>query len=269
MIGAPSGRVAVSSKSARLAPGYRVIMTGPKTDCLSVSPLLVALAAPKEVRAALKGLGQVEGDILPEWGVSVAGGVHVLRTGVGKVNAGAAVVSACGVVRPGAVLSVGIAGALPGDDGMLPIGTVVVAAASTYADEGLMGPEGFRTMSDLGFPLGAFEGNRINAADGLVAALMEALADLSPVCATVATVSTCSGTDGLARQVAVNTGARAEAMEGAAVGHVCSRLGIAFAEVRVISNTTGDRSAQRWDLPLSLSRLAEVLGRIGRARVKG
>ncbi len=245
-------------------------MSAPKTDCLSVSPLLVALAAPKEVLAAIRGLGGPASDLPPEWGVCEIGGVHVVRTGVGKVNAAGAVVASAAARRPKAVLSVGIAGALPGvDGGMLPIGTVVVAGASTYADEGLMGPEGFRTMSDLGFPLGGFEGNRINADAGLCAGLMEVLADLSPVCATVATVSTCSGTDALARQVATITGARAEAMEGAAVAHACWRLGIAFAEVRVISNTTGDRSAQKWDMAMSLSRLTEVLGRVARARVKG
>ena len=67
-----------------------------------------------------------------------------------------------------------------------------------------------------------------------------------------------------AHEVARRTRAVAEAMEGAAVGFTARRLGLAtgsapaFAELRVISNTTGDRSRQVWDLPRALSRLEQL-----------
>jgi futalosine hydrolase len=79
----------------------------------------------------------------------------------------------------------------------------------------------------------------------------------------IATVSTCSGTNALAREIVTRTGAEVEAMEGAAVGLVASRLGVGFAEVRVISNTTGDRGSQQWDLPGALAALREWVVRAG------
>jgi nucleoside phosphorylase len=66
----------------------------------------------------------------------------------------------------------------------------------------------------------------------------------------------------MAHQVRGRTGAIAECMEGAAVAHVGVRLGIATGELRVISNTTGDRSGQRWDLKGALSALEKVIGRL-------
>jgi nucleoside phosphorylase len=66
----------------------------------------------------------------------------------------------------------------------------------------------------------------------------------------------------LAHEIRVRTGALAEAMEGAAVGMVAARLGVAFAEVRVISNNTGDRGGQAWDLPGALAGLTRLIGRL-------
>ena len=74
----------------------------------------------------------------------------------------------------------------------------------------------------------------------------------------IATVATCSGTDAAAAEVARRTGAVAEAMEGAAVVHAARRLRTRAIELRVISNTTGDRPAQRWDLTGALSALGDA-----------
>jgi futalosine hydrolase len=54
------------------------------------------------------------------------------------------------------------------------------------------------------------------------------------------------------------TGAVAEAMEGAAVALVAHRLRIPMAEVRVVSNTTGSRPRQVWDLKGALARLSDL-----------
>jgi futalosine hydrolase len=51
-------------------------------------------------------------------------------------------------------------------------------------------------------------------------------------------------------------------MEGAAVALAAVRLGLAFGELRVISNTTGDRARQQWDLKGALARLTDVIGRL-------
>jgi len=142
----------------------------------------------------------------------------------------------------------GIAGGLPG--GGLSIGDVVVARRSVYADEGLLSPEGFSDCEAMGFSLGPkVSGGGIEHD----AALVETLAAHADHVGLIATVSTCSGTDAGAMAVLERPGAVAEAMEGAAHAQVAARLGLRSAEVRAISNTTGDRKGQVWDLEAGLA----------------
>jgi futalosine hydrolase len=172
--------------------------------------------------------------------------------GVGKVNAAGAV-AALGQRYKG-VLNLGIAGSLPGSG--LSTAAAVLGSPSAYADEGLLTPQGYVPCHDMGFPLGSFESGRIMP-DPEWAGLLRPLVDAA---GPIATVSTCSGTDQAAAEVVRRTGALCEGMEGAAVGHAAARLGIRFAEVRVISNNTGDRDRQRWDLGSAAGRIANLLG---------
>lgn len=224
--------------------------------------LILAVAAPAEARAVLKVFGADPSLADREWSLHrVAKGVEILVTGVGKVNAAgalASVLSADGHEHA-VVVSLGVAGALPGSGpgvgprGGLSIGDVVVANQSMYADEGMLTPDGFSDCEAMGFALGpTMEGGAVMHD----AQIVEALGLHADHVGVIATVSTCSGTDAGAAMVASRTGALAEAMEGAAIGHVAARLGIRSAEVRAISNTTGDRAAQIWDLPSALNALA-------------
>jgi futalosine hydrolase len=114
-----------------------------------------------------------------------------------------------------------------------------------------MGPAGFSDMSGLGFKLGSFEGNAVPVDDALLETFATAFA-IGPI----ATVATVSGTDEAAMEVVRRTGAVAEAMEGAAVVHAAQRLHTPAIELRAISNTTGHRSGQTWDLEAALAALA-------------
>ncbi|MGA1045489.1 MAG: hypothetical protein ACO3ZY_09835, partial [Phycisphaerales bacterium] len=109
----------------------------------------------------------------------------------------------------------------------------------------------------LGFPLGEFEGNRVPAD----AALLTTCSALGRV-GVIATVATCSGTDRLASEVVRRTGAIAEAMEGAAVLHAARRLGAPAIEVRAISNTTGDRPEQRWEIARAFATIGDAWPRV-------
>lgn len=218
--------------------------------------VLLAVAAPREMDAVLAGLGVSM--LMPPapWTLhAVRPQIDVMLTGVGKVNAAGAVAARCDPSRHAAVLSVGVAGAL---DPSIPIGTAIAAQACVYADEGLATPQGFVTCAAMGFPaVPGLAGNDIPVDPGLQSALA-AHAQLERI----ATVSTCSGTDALRDQVRDRTHARVEAMEGAAVAHVALRLGMRAGELRVISNTTGDRLRQQWDLPAAFAALTYVLGRV-------
>jgi futalosine hydrolase len=226
--------------------------------------VLFLVAARREAQAVLRGLSGGDDPSwadVPEWTPVEVAGATVVRTGVGKVNAGAAAAR----FGPGRrlLVSIGIAGALPievGDAAALEIGAAVVASASVYADEGLLAPAGFTDLAAMGFAPGPRHAPGPSFAPDARALGALGAAGLVPV--RVATVSTCSGTDALALEVARRTGAQAEAMEGAAVLHAAARLGLPAVEVRVISNTTGDRERQRWALDRSLEALGETTARV-------
>jgi futalosine hydrolase len=183
---------------------------------------------------------------------------RVVVAGIGRTNAAAATTEA--IVRAAesaastydCVISAGVAGALPGGD--LAVGNVIVASACVYAEEGLVTAHGHVGIEAMGFGLGDFPGNAVPVDP----ALLEILGATFSIGA-IATVATCSGTDAAAAEIARRTGARAEAMEGAAVVHAARRLRVPAIELRAISNRAGARSRQEWDLPRALEALGAAV----------
>jgi futalosine hydrolase len=170
-----------------------------------------------------------------------------MMTGIGKANsAGAAVLA----IERGAsiVICLGVAGSLREEVGL---GDVVIATECVFSDEGVQTDEAFISCADLGFAIGP--AGAIPVDEGLCGALGVRAAHRGPI----ATVSMCAGTEALAASRR-GQGAVAEAMEGGAAGLAAWRLGARFAEVRVISNSTGERRSQRWDLDGALVRLSDV-----------
>lgn len=193
---------------------------------------------------------------LPEWTLIPATTVDLVVTGVGKSNAAGAVARVLDPSRHSGVVSIGICGSLP--DWEVGLGEVVAATACVFADEGVLTRQGFTDCAAMGFPPGEFEGMAVPVTPTWV----EAMARAGARKVRVATVSTCSGTDEAAREVAARTGARAEAMEGAAAALAAWRLGVGCGELRAVSNTTGDRAFQRWDVAAARLALAALLRRL-------
>lgn len=174
---------------------------------------------------------------------------YVVAGGIGRTNAAVATTTAIHNEGPfDFVISAGVAGSLP--SGNLSIGDVVVASSCVYMEEGLVTPDGFQDMDAMGFSLGGFSGNTVPV-DATLLSLLGAIG----MTGSIATVATCSGTDEQASLVAERTGCVCEAMEGAAVVHAARIAGLPASEIRVISNTTGNREAQKWDLDLALESL--------------
>jgi futalosine hydrolase len=232
---------------------------------------LILVAAPKEFDAVLRGLGgsTTGTPSLRDWRIhEAAEGVDLVLAGVGKANAAAAVARTFDATRHGRVLNLGVAGALPG--GGLAMGDAVIATHCAYADEGSENPppEGFVTIARMGFgPLAGICGPGSGMDTVVVPCAPLELAPLSAgriARGMIATVSTCSGTDALAAEIVRRTGAIAEDMESAAIGFAVARLApwMPFSTVRVISNSTGDRFKQTWNLTRALDRLAEVSRRL-------
>lgn len=222
---------------------------------LTNGPCLLAVAAPREAEAVLTGLGRAGHALPTPWTtLEIDDRLHLVVTGVGKANAAGAVAKAL-TGRYSGVLSLGIAGSLPVARG-LEVGQVVLAEACHLADEGLATADGFLTQSELGFP--ACEG--LGECFPTDAVWRDALAPLATMVGPCATVSTCSGTDTRAIEIARRTGALCEDMESAAVALAAHRLGLPFACLRVISNHAGNRDRQAWNLDLGFSVLARLAG---------
>lgn len=236
---------------------------------------LVVAATPMEGSAIAAALGAPAGSAeVVDWRAREMGGrADLLITGVGKANAAAGVARAMSPAH-GLVVSAGVAGALPGSG--LALGSIVAAESSIFADEGLLTPEGFEDVAAMGFGPGAWwPGDAGESAAGVSGVSVRSDgAWLRGViggpaegwlCGPVATVSMCSGTDAWASATAARTGGLAEAMEGAAVGFAATRIAAGegrrcrFVELRSISNTTGDRPRQAWDLRSALRELGVAL----------
>ncbi len=177
----------------------------------------------------------------------------VIAGGVGRTNA--AVATTRHILTRGpfdAVISAGVAGALP--ESGLNIGDALVASSCIYHEEGIVTANGFADLTSIGFPIGDFEGNRVP----VDSTMLERLSKIMTV-GPIATVATCSGTDSAAAEVERRTGAIAEAMEGAAVVHAARLLHTPAIEIRTISNFTGDRANQQWDLQTAFEALGKAM----------
>jgi futalosine hydrolase len=187
--------------------------------------LVVCFATPLEGERLVERMGGARGR-----------GVALLRTGVGPVNAAHALTVQLARERARAVVLCGVGGAYPGAG--LDLLDVVCAETETYADLGAESQDGFLDMERLGFPVIEREPPLFNR---LPLSLFPAERRRS-----FATRTTCTGTDAAAREIAARTGAAVESMEGAAIVHVCLRMGVPVGEVRAVSNVVGARDRASW-----------------------
>lgn len=164
--------------------------------------------------------------------------VAIVRTGVGPVNAAHAVTLFLAQADAGAIVVCGVGGTYPGSG--LQVGDVVCAESERYGDLGATSPSGFLDMKALGFPV-------VEAPTPL---FNELPMQVFPVERRVpfVTVSTCTGTEGAAREIEKRTGGAVESMEGAAIAHVAHLHNVPIGEVRGISNIVTDRDTSAWRL---------------------
>lgn len=164
--------------------------------------------------------------------------VRLVITGVGPVNAAHAVTMAIVERRPDAIVVCGVGGSYPSSG--LAIGDVVCAEAEIYGDLGAQSPSGFLDMQSLGFPVIAAPAPLFNQLPMQVFPAGKR--------ARFVTVSTCTGTDTVAREISARTKGAVENMEGAAIAHVAHLHGIDVGEIRGISNLVTNRDVKSWKL---------------------
>lgn len=176
--------------------------------------------------------------------------------GVGKTASSSALARALVRERPDGVVAVGVCGAVR--DRGLTIGSRCVVGSDRHGDEGVWTVDGLLDLAALGLghtgPWRAAPEPTASAASLLAAPVVEGL-----------TVSSCSGTDGLARRRA-STGCAIETMEGAAIAQVCADEAVPWVGLRTVSNYTGERARAGWDLAAALAALQSMLAVLVDAR---
>jgi futalosine hydrolase len=184
--------------------------------------------------------------------VGVHPGVDVLVGGVGPAAAAAATAYALGAADYSLVLSAGIAG---GFAPLLP-GDLAVASRIVFADLGAQTADGFTPVGELGF--GQHE---YTLFDPLLATRLSAAAGAHE--GAVLTVSCVTGTAERAAELKRrHPDAIAEAMEGFGVAEAATRRGVAFGELRAISNPVGPRDRSAWKIPEALAALSRGVAAI-------
>jgi futalosine hydrolase len=178
----------------------------------------------------------------------------LMNSGVSKVNAAHSATALIERYPVSAVLNIGIGGAYP-SSGLEP-GDMAIATKEIYGDEGVIGPDGWRDMKEIGIPL-LQRGNKKhyneNPLDKPLAGkcLKSALRVGRARAGHFVTVSGATGTRKRALELEKRFDAVCENMEGAAIAHVCAIYRIPFIEMRGISNTVGVRDRRRWKIKLA------------------
>lgn len=169
---------------------------------------------------------------------------RLLFTGVGEVNAAHALTWALEARIPALVLQFGIAGAyVPAS---LPVGAVALATEEIYGDLGVLTPDGWLDMEEIGFPLVPGDPPRFNRFPLDEAFVRWAAEICGARTGPFVTVNRCSGTRTAGDALFARYGALCESMEGAAAAHVCALYNVPFLEVRGVSNLVEDRDRAKW-----------------------
>lgn len=175
-------------------------------------------------------------------------GIAALAGGVGPAESAAATADALAGSEFHVVLCAGIGGgfgpARPGD--------LAVASRAVFADLGAETPAGFRSASQLGF------GQDEYAVAPAQAQVLAARTGGRLGC--VLTVATVTGTAASAAALLRRyPDAVAEGMEGVGVAAAARRRGVAFGELRAISNPVGPRDRASWRVDDALRTLRAAL----------
>ena len=206
--------------------------------------------------------------------------VLLIEGGVGQVNTAAALTLALTRHAPAMILQFGVGGAYVRSG--LEVGDLAIATEECYGDTGVLTPEGWMDLKEMGFPmLPARTGARGQAGDQGQAGrtLKTPLYNRIPLDSTRAervrehvtngmageskcrvasgpfvTVQQCSGVQAVGDTLAARYGGICENMEGAAAAHVSAANDKPFVEIRAISNRVVDRDLSQWDLPLAVKR---------------
>jgi futalosine hydrolase len=215
--------------------------------------VLLVAATPFEIAPTIAWLEQ--GFEQPRSGVFTKGPLEVQLcvTGIGILATSWQLARLFAHQKPDFAINAGVGGAI---DLKMQLGDVVFVDTERLADLGVEDADGqFLDLFDLGLS-GADDppfvaGQLLNPTSDMVNYLPKAKG---------VTVNKVHGSVGsIAALRKKYPDAQVESMEGAAFFYACLNAGVAFAEIRAISNYVAPRNRDAWDLPGAISALNQVL----------
>jgi futalosine hydrolase len=199
-------------------------------------------AVTRELTAHPRTIGRYEASVAQ----TGAGEVAVIAGGMGMAASAAATATALTLYPYDTVISMGIGG---GFDGRAAPGHVVVASDVLACQLGADSPDGFQTFGEMGL---SDTGIATGGAWAAVAARLGA------VTGRILTVSTVTGTDARALELAARWAPVAEGMEGWGVWSTARAYPVVPYEIRTISNQVGRRDRPSWDIAGALAALSRA-----------
>ncbi len=225
-------------------------------------PLIILTATAYEQQNLREGLRDVTirrvGHRSHFCGMLAARPAVLVETGIGAVNTAQALSVALQEINPTLVLQLGIGGAYPASG--LSVGDLALATEENYGDLGVITPAGWFPANEIGIPVLLTHRDYYNTypLDADLVAKAQRTLEQSGECAVqgpFVTVQQCTGRTDIGNELASRFNAICENMEGAAAAHICALYGVAFLELRAISNRVEDRNRDAWDIPRSVQRV--------------
>ena len=168
--------------------------------------------------------------------------------GIGQVSMAIQLTRLLSEHKPMAIFLCGCGGSYPKRG--LKIGDLALATEEIFGDFGVATTDKFIPLNQLDLPqnpqLAPVIQQSFQLNTGLLSWAQEILSDTT--CGLFVTVNCCSGTPELSTELQQRTGGICENMEGAAVAQVCATFDIPLLELRGISNPTGTRDPQQWNI---------------------
>ncbi len=168
--------------------------------------------------------------------------------GIGQVNMAIHFTRMLNDYTPEAVLLCGCGGSYPDSD--LQIGDLALATSECFGDLGVALGEEFIPLQQLDLPQNPQLAPIIQQSFSLDPDLLNQAKKILPdaICGAFVTVNCCSSNSDLSIELHQRWGGICENMEGAAVAQICAEFDIPLLELRGISNPTGTRNPQQWDI---------------------
>lgn len=211
--------------------------------------ILLTAATPFEIAPALRFLE--ENFAARDGGFFEKNGLRVrpLVTGVGIPATTWSLATLFAAWKPDLAINAGVAGSFSDEFGL---GAVVHVVAERWGDLGVEERDG--AFTDV-FALGLADPKAPPYSDGWLENPAAAAFDFLPKARGLSVQKTHGSAASIAEIRKKCPAAQVESMEGAAFFFACLQAGVAFLEIRSISNRVEPRHREGWDLPLAIGNL--------------